>query len=402
MLINKYFSKYDKLSMLGIMSFLIVISISNISTTYTSYLVIEIVRVLAALMMLICSFAMIWIKKIKYKSIIFFTLYLLFIVYSIFLSIFNGSFEIGKYNIAVNIFITIIGLFLLNSSSVNVINYVISKYYVYYAMCALIIIIAAGGLVWEAVPRFVYEVASDEIGREENYSLGISNFFGFAALAAASNIFQYKEIKNILFFSFICFVFMGLSFLGGGRGESIIAAIIIVVVALIKMPRLVFSTLLISIILYGYITSSIDLNEIIIFQRLEALFDGDLSSRDTLFLDGIKLLANEPRCLLIGCGIGYFQYYHNYEFGMFPHNFILESVIIFGFIISLVACVMTLFGIFIFYKKNKNTTAFLLFFLYSLLVGLKSGSLLGSWFLLAAVFYFCSLNNFYYFENEKK
>src|SRR5690606_22950653 len=109
--------------------------------------------------------------------------------------------------------------------------------------------------------------------------------------------------------------------------------------------------------------------------------------RDVLLGQAFYLLANEPQCLLIGCGIGYFQDYWNYPLGMYPHNLFLESIISFGAVLTLLALSLAFLGFREIYKREGKGSSFIAISVYFLLIGLKSGGLFSSWVATSSVFY---------------
>jgi hypothetical protein len=123
-------------------------------------------------------------------------------------------------------------------------------------------------------------------------------------------------------------------------------------------------------------------------QRFYLLFEGDLSSRDSLFGQVLDLLANQPSCILFGCGPGFFQRYYGYDFGYYPHNSIAEASVIYGLPLLIVGLAFAAHGFVKYYKKVGGLDLFLIFFIYNVLISLKSGYLFGSWVLIASVFLF--------------
>jgi len=108
-------------------------------------------------------------------------------------------------------------------------------------------------------------------------------------------------------------------------------------------------------------------------------------------LDAINLLSDNPRCLLFGCGFGFFQSYHMYDKGLYPHNSIVEAVIVFGLPVVLVVGALFLRGLYLYLRSKKSFDLILGFTLYSGLVSLKSQYLYSCWIFMVSVFYFSSL-----------
>ena len=131
--------------------------------------------------------------------------------------------------------------------------------------------------------------------------------------------------------------------------------------------------------------------DVVAVQRFYLLFEGDLSSRDSLLGQVLDLLANQPSCILFGCGPGFFQRYYGYDFGYYPHNSIAEALVVYGLPVLIVGLVFAANGLVKYYKKVGGVDLFLIYFSYSCLVSLKSGYLFGSWVVVAGVFFFIGI-----------
>lgn len=268
-----------------------------------------------------------------------------------------------------------------------------SAYYLNYIIFGLILTIIVGGIEFTFPPHFVFDYVPDSKSSTEIvYSQGSSQFYGFGALAAAYLTSRVKKRLPILALVGAVLGFLALSLIGGARGDSL-AAVIVALGFLAYKFRLKFVALLITfgIALYFYIDDweSI-LDGFVIFNRLTAVGGGDLGHRDFLLNQVLELLGQNPRCLIAGCGFGYFQNYFGYEFGMYPHNFIAESIIVFGLPISAIFGLLVIGGLVSHYKSIKQIDFFILLFLYTLLVDIKSGNLFGGWFYTAASMYFAA------------
>ena len=127
--------------------------------------------------------------------------------------------------------------------------------------------------------------------------------------------------------------------------------------------------------------------------RVLEVSDGDYGMRDVLSAQAINLLVEEPWCIISGCGPGYFQIAHGYDFGLYPHNIFIEGVIIFGLPTIVIAVLLAANGAIIYFQRiGKRVDVFLLILFYYTAVAMKSGYFFGSWFTLVGFIYFIAIN----------
>lgn len=122
---------------------------------------------------------------------------------------------------------------------------------------------------------------------------------------------------------------------------------------------------------------NINFEDLLVFRRFEKfLFDGYLGLRDELIYLSLNLLYNEPKCLVLGCGFNFFQDYYGFNYGMYPHNVIIEFVITYGLFISIIIFSLVFIGLKnIIFSKTKILLIDI-FVIYFFLIMLKSGSLI--------------------------
>ena len=379
----------------GLFLFLILISISHLTTNDTSRLIVVPIR-LAAIVGVVFSLLILFaLNKIKKKQLLAYSLYLSLVLYGTIMSILNGAFDLGQEQLPINIVVTLSGLTLMSMSFDRPLFESITKSYFLYVIFGLFATIIVGGLDLNFPPHFVFDyITNPEANDVREYSQGTSKFFGLGSVYAAYLLSKTKQKFYVLTLLFVVFTFLGLSLLGGARGESIAAIIVALGFLAFKCPLKIF----IFLVLIGvFIFFSIEdwesqLNNLVIFQRLATVGGGDLGHRDVLLTQVINLLYQEPRCLAIGCGFGYFQSYYGYEFGMYPHNIVAEYLIVFGLPISVAFGLLVAGGIKLHHKNNNNKIdLFVLLFLYSALIDLKSGYVFGGWFFTASSMYFASI-----------
>jgi hypothetical protein len=373
--------------------FLVLISISELTTNDVSRLFVVPIRN-TSIAIVFCTVVILFsLRKIHLKQLTAAGLYILLVVYGLLLSALNGAFELGAQGIFMNALVTLSGIVLITRPGNTVLPYRLSKYYLWYVLVALCMTIAIGGLDYNFPPHFVLEYSSNLDSRDILYSQGISQFFGYGALTAAYMLSKSDSAFRGLLL--ICvFLLLALSFLGGARGDSIASALVTLgYLAFQFRMRFFFSVLATGIVLILYVDEwSYFFDDFTIVQRLFDVVGGDYGYRDQLLIQVLNLLSLEPTCLLVGCGFGYFQYFYGFDFGLYPHNFIAESIIVFGFPVSAIFGLMVLDGARDYYRKNESMDLFLLFFTLSVLVAMKSGSLFGGWFFTASSLYFAAIS----------
>lgn len=379
----------------GLFLFLILISINQLTTNQTSRLIAVSIRLTAIVGVVFSLLILFALHKIKKKQLLAISFYIGLVLYGAIMSILNGAFDLGQQNLLINILVTLSGLTLMSMSVDRPLLDLFTKSIFLYVFLGLFATIVIGGLDLNFPPHFIFDYNPDsKTGNPLDYSQGISQFFGLGSISAAYLISKTKQKFYVLTLLFVVFSFLGLSLLGGARGDSIVAIIIALGFLAFKF-RFKFFVFLILIVVF--IVFSIEdweslLDSFLIFQRLASLGGGDFGERDILLNQVMNLLSQEPRCLTVGCGFGYFQSYYGYEFGMYPHNIIAESLITFGLPISVGLGLLVAGGIKTYYKNNNNTIDFfILLFLYSALLAIKSDYLFGGWFFTASSMYFASL-----------
>jgi len=260
-----------------------------------------------------------------------------------------------------------------------------AKYFLYLSVAVVILLIATGGLTFEAIPKFIFDVKTKD-GETIAYSQGISKFFGISAILSMLYVKTTDRVGKVIVCWISVLIFTILSFLGGGRGDFLALITILFGIQLFNGWRGVLGLSIMGFLLYFLIISIINnsLADIIAVQRfLVVLNDTNFGSRDILFQESIDILMNEPRCLIIGCGFAFFQNYYGYDYGFYPHNILLEALIVWGAPIVLTILVFFYTG-FVNKLRNEYLTWLGAFFM---LIEFKSGDVLASWFAFSFIFY---------------
>jgi hypothetical protein len=256
----------------------------------------------------------------------------------------------------------------------------------YVAMSASVLALTAliGGLVIDGYPRFNYEISTIERSAI-TYSQGISKFYGLGALFCAGLVTDARSSRpERMVYSVLLVLFLFLSLLGGGRGDFIVSVALTVFRLRAIYGGVVFSVCAITIFSFkpawdGLIPAFANL-----WDRYLAL-TYSYGMRDELLTDSITLLANEPLCLLLGCGVGFFQFYHNYPAGLYPHNIPVEVIISYGVLITMLLLFAALKGLSVVRNREGRDSHFTFVLAFFFLVSLKSGTVLTAYVLSGAI-----------------
>jgi len=223
-----------------------------------------------------------------------------------------------------------------------------------------------------------------ELDNVSGYSQGITRIFSVAVVATVFKISNEKiSIQYKIFLALLAFVFFILSLSGGARGEVLSCLVVVIILASRKVTHLIFGLL-------SVIGLFIGMNAIIgdletwtqlptIWRLLWAYEHSNWGGRDTAAVQALLLLAENPSCLFFGCGLLHYQDYYGYEFGGYPHNWVIEFVISFGAIIFILLSLSIFTFVFRNYKNFSINEKFLIVLsLYFFGVFIKSGSIVSA------------------------
>lgn len=385
---------------IGFFAMFVMLTIGDLTTNNLSRLIIEPVRYIAIVFTMITMIIVFRTQRLSKKTLISLGLYTLILVWGLILSSINGASDIGFFELEVNALVTLSGLYIYSSIDSRSVSYSHNGFYIYYIIFGIIATVAIGGLEIGLPPQFVYEYSNKILEADISYSQGISRFFGFGVLIAVYAASEHAVFKIKLILYLFASIFMFLSFLGGARGDSVFAFVLICIYLVYKYHvRFIILMIFISAMMYFTVNSWLFLEDFVIFERLADR--GDYGMRDILLNQVYDLLILEPRCIFIGCGFGYFQTFYGYEAGLYPHNFIAESLVIFGLPFVMILFSISLRGISLYINEVKKIDLFIILFAYVFLIGMKSGSVLGSWFLMIWLGFFCGMNLDSYLRNTE-
>lgn len=378
---------------IGLFFWIVLITIGFATTNDQSRLLVEPLRQISIVIVSLCLIFLVALNGIKKDQIKSFAIYFALSVFGVLLSLYNDAFEIiGWMNFFSNFAVTTVGFFILTNARGGVFNLSLIFGVIIYVSIALIVTIIISGLSLDFPPRFIFEFNKNN-SDAALYSQGASQFYGIGAIAAAyfMSVCNIKIKKYSALILMILFLF--LSFLGGARGESV-GALIVVYFILFKNFRV--SAILIPFLLFYigkyYLDDALLLDNFVVMNRLLALGSDNLGQRDMLLAQSFDLLDVNFHCLFHGCGFAFFQKFYGYEVGMYPHNFLAEALITFGLPITLMMSIFVMHGVFRYYKFNGKVDFLILILLYQIIINLKSGSLTNGWFMNAAFLFFISLS----------
>lgn len=381
-------------SFAGFLAFLVIISIRLATTSTASYEVFLVIQQAALLIAVSAITYKVFTNSISKIQMVAMCVYFSALAWAFFLAQVNGAASLGSNKIVADLLVVTLGIFLLPMNSGKTISAGIALTYVLYSLIILLITIATGGLFVEVPPRFSFEFGSEHFGAELDYGQGPSFFFGLSSIVSAYawKLARTIFLKGILII--LAILFLGLSVLGGARGESLIATGILLLIFFGAAPKRTAAAILF--VSLSVLLSSSDfswIEDLTFVLRMLEVSKGDYGMRDVLSVQAISLLARDPLCIIFGCGPGYFQTAYGYEFGLYPHNILLEGLVIFGVPTMIIAILIAANGARIYWRKSGHSfDLFVLMFIYHTAVAMKSGYFFGSWFTLIGFSYFFAVN----------
>jgi len=224
------------------------------------------------------------------------------------------------------------------------------------------------------------------------YSQGLTGFLSVGVIACVFKISRDKlsaGYKAGIIAVALCLWILSLA--SGGRGEVIACAVTVFIILCRSWKTFIAVLIMLAMLLYGVDVLLHDAGTLskfpVIWRFLDAYEAASWGERDLLWSNAWSLLGQNPSCILFGCGLNFFQEYYHFEFGIYPHNWIIEFIISFG--VLLLIAVAVLVGVYIArnYKNFNVNERFLVFLsVFFFMISLKSLSLLGNPLLYGAVF----------------
>jgi hypothetical protein len=385
-------SDFDAWLAAAVALYLIAITVSFVSTTMITRAFIEPVRLIAlGGCLVIVGLSLLRRRKLGWPTILVMVLYGIALCHGLILSAANGGMPHVTKQLYADVVLTLTGAYLFSTLRIGIVPSQVIAAFVAFATVMLIVTIWGGGFQMTYPPQFFYEYAAAEMGVQIYYSQGVSKFFGLTAIGAIYLAFATRRRGLRLALFGLSLGALGLSLIGGARGDSVAAALIVVAYAALRSPGslIIWAAAVLAVALS--LQGTIVLEDFMIFNRIMSLTE-DVGLREVLLREAGILLVEKPVCLMVGCGFGFFQSYYGYESGLYPHNIAIEAVIVWGLPVVLIAAVLTLSGLAAYLRRVRGRDdAFLLFYAYFLFLFLKSGTVLGAWFVMAGTLYFLSL-----------
>lgn len=249
------------------------------------------------------------------------------------------------------------------------------KYISIYFVASLILMFAMGGVTFGFPPKVIFS-SVQTVGETRAYSQGFTSFCGMAGVFFFIRAFssgRWALVALALSASFYM-----LSIMGGARGDFI-AGILSLAAYLMRKPtaKTLLASLSFSVLAAVFVFRSGLWEDILLFQRLLYVLEGNYGERDVLAAQAVSVLLDQPSCFFFGCGFNYFQTYFGYEFALYPHNMVLELFITYGIVIASILTLLALFGVISSYIGWGAENPIFYIVLVDLIISLKSGSLIG-------------------------
>jgi hypothetical protein len=374
----------------GVFAYIVVVTVGQSTTTIESYFAIQLVRIAAAAVVVLCLLSLSgW--RFRKRQLMTLAIFSSLVIWAVLASMLSQSLSIASEGLLIDIVVVVAGLLIFSRADAKVLPDVLSKVLVLYTVLAASGTLMAGGLMLDFPPRFWFEYGSDQFGAELMYGQGASNFYALGAIAAAFWMVRCKSFLETMLPASLMVLTAALSVIGGARGDTTIGLFIIVMYIGLRAPGK--SALWLGLLVCASVLLISDwvwIEDLIYVKNMLAIGAGDFGSRDFLQGQVIDLLVSNPWCLVTGCGVGYFQYFYGYELGMYPHNLVLESLVMFGLPLTTIFVFASVFGGVLYYRRMGECDLFLLVTLYAVGVSMKSGSFFGSWLALAGCLYLAS------------
>lgn len=234
------------------------------------------------------------------------------------------------------------------------------------------ILFATESLILLPIPHLLFSLNDNT----SLYSQGTTAYFAIGSIVFIFLSVTAKNFPKRITLLFLSLVMIFLSALGGARGDFLVGVIVVLLIIIRFKPFKIGALIFLPLFLLSLSYLNIFADDFVILRRLSVLGDGNFGLRDVLLYQSIDLLAEELKCLIMGCGFNYFQIYYGYNYGMYPHNIFAEALITYGIFIGVPLVWLVIVGmVYGFFSYHRYFVYWVL--LYFIGIGLKSGSLLG-------------------------
>ncbi|MFN4081711.1 MAG: hypothetical protein ACK4NS_12495 [Saprospiraceae bacterium] len=383
------------LERLSLYFYFVLVTIALSTTTIAHYDLNVAIRGYVAILFSLVLLARVFLSPTLSRAFIVAALiFTLIYCYALVLSYVNGSFYIESGYVLINYILTVVGLFCLLPMFLRG-KFGDEQVLSIYFFVALLFIVISGGLRLNGFfPVFIFEQGDEN--KSVLYSQGVSRFFGYTAIFALSVLLARLSEDRLRLWRVVVVLLVFLMSLlfsaaGGARGDFLFAFFLTISVLFGKFRhgwKILIFVVLVSWLLYSEIAV---VDDFVIANRIFAIIEGDLGGRDTLLSNGLNLVLEEPACLIVGCGFGFYQHYWSFPYALYPHNSLLESVVLFGLPLTLIFLVVVFLGYRKYIRQFGVGNIHSLLFLYLFFVSLKSGSLFSNWLLISYMLCFGTL-----------
>ena len=262
---------------------------------------------------------------------------------------------------------------------------------VLFAVAVLALNLATGGIVLGMPPRYSFSFHLYATGVEVAYGQGVTKFFAIAAIMSAYLLsIQGARFRRIILLV-LTLVFIGLSLLGGARGDALGLLLTLFVAYFPKAPvKVIVAGVGLYFLGFAILSLVPHSEDLVLYSRMQSVLSGSIGVRETLYGDAWELLTSNGKCFVFGCGFNYFQLALAYEVGMYPHNFLLEYALVWGAPITFIIVSLFALGMFADLVLRRQFDGFFLITVYLTFIFLKSGTVVSGGLFLVGFFYYAA------------
>lgn len=365
-------------------------TIAFATTTVATDVLFDAIRLTSAALTVLCFVLGATRSKFQKKQAYSLLLFIGLMMHGLILAFINGIDM--KYLLPLPLNAAIILTFLMYFSSRNheVFGPSLVWFIILYILAILSYTLASGGLTIGFPPTFHYGYLTSKLGTEYDiqYSQGATKFYGLASILSSYLFFISFGLRKLTL-SLTAIIFIILMIIGGARGDSAASMLIILILAFVRYRQYTIFFIIAGVPLTIFAIGD-QFAELVLFDRFQRITT-DFDVRALLLVQALEILSTRTDCLVIGCGFNFFQHNYGFDISRYPHNFMVEMILVFGLPVTATLLALAIKG----FRKHLRTNgflgdAFIPIFMFFFLIGLKSGSILFSWFLFAGFVYFAA------------
>jgi hypothetical protein len=267
---------------LGIVGYIVLLTVALPLTTYAVREISENVRLIAVLLTVIGLVSALFRPRLNRVTVTSIVLFVFLYGYATILGLVFGGYGISGNAVPITILVVIMGLVLFASTDPVLDNMrTLAVFWYILAFCGLTWYF--GGLRLDYPPRFFFEVQTDRHGSLVAYNQGVSKFFGIGAILSVFLMVSAKATLARVFFGFMGLFFLGLSLLGGARGDSLAALFCIVLAFGPRSPFRFAAIIGVVVIVWVLASAQFSADDFVIARRMENVFAGSIGVREAIF-----------------------------------------------------------------------------------------------------------------------